>query len=85
MLGQQSHMNWTLASTIRVAVGGIAGIVGLLLALRDGKASIPITLPWSFGRHSGSEKPLLVPGLQNLENNCFLNVVLQVKLCYNIG
>ncbi|XP_061344595.1 ubiquitin carboxyl-terminal hydrolase 27 [Gastrolobium bilobum] len=77
MLGR-SHKNWKLASRIHVAVGGLVGIVGMiLLSLKDGKMVIPTSLPWSFGRDNRLEKSLLVPGLQNLENNCFLNVVLQ--------
>ncbi|KAJ1412913.1 Ubiquitin specific protease, conserved site [Sesbania bispinosa] len=75
MLGRgQTHTNWILASSIGVAVGGLMGI---LLALKDGKTAIPITLPWSFGRDNSLEKSFLVPGLHNLGNNCFLNVVLQ--------
>jgi len=63
-------------SWIGVTVGGLAGIVGAILALKDGKVGIPLT----FSSHnSSSDQSLFVPGLQNLQNNCFLNVVLQVK------
>ncbi|XP_057420847.1 ubiquitin carboxyl-terminal hydrolase 27 isoform X2 [Lotus japonicus] len=67
----------------QVAVGSIVGsIVGAIaiFALKETKAK---TLLWSSGtRRSNSsnldnKKPLLVPGLHNLRNNCFLNVVLQ--------
>ncbi|XP_014511633.1 ubiquitin carboxyl-terminal hydrolase 27 isoform X2 [Vigna radiata var. radiata] len=62
-------MNW-----IGVTVGGVVGVVGAILTLKDGKVGIPLT----FATHnSSSDKPLFVPGLQNLQNNCFLNVVLQ--------
>jgi len=64
-------MNW-----IGVTVGGVVGIVGAILTLKDGKVGIPLT----FATHNGSsDQSLSVPGLQNLQNNCFLNVVLQVK------
>jgi len=64
-------MNW-----IGVTVGGVVGVVGAILTLKDGKVGIPLT----FATHSsGSDKSLFVPGLQNLQNNCFLNVVLQVN------
>ncbi|XP_047181554.1 ubiquitin carboxyl-terminal hydrolase 27 isoform X1 [Vigna umbellata] len=62
-------MNW-----IGVTVGGVVGVVGAILTLKDGKVGIPLT----FATHnSSSDKSLFVPGLQNLQNNCFLNVVLQ--------
>lgn len=71
------RMNWTLPSTV---VAGLVGIVGAILALKDGKLVIPTSVPWPLATDDSSEKRLLVPGLQNLENNCFLNVVLQVKV-----
>ncbi|KAH1051214.1 hypothetical protein GYH30_021244 [Glycine max] len=70
---KENSMNW-----IGVTVGGLVGIVGAILALKDAKVAIPFTLPWSFATDNSSfEKSLFVPGLQNLQNNCFLNVVLQ--------
>ncbi|KAK7358886.1 hypothetical protein VNO77_00826 [Canavalia gladiata] len=71
------RLNENAMSWIGVTVGGFVSIVGAILALKDRKVDIPFTLPWSVGRDNGFEKPLLVPGLQNLHNNCFLNVVLQ--------
>lgn len=71
-----SHMNWVSASGFHLA--GLLGVVGLVLAIRDGKVGNLTSLPWFSERPSGSEKNWLVPGLQNLGNNCFLNVILQV-------
>lgn len=78
-LFNQSDINWTLSSTIRVAVTGIAAIIGIIVALKDNKSDKRIrSLGLGLGREDNTSiKSLLVPGLQNLENNCFLNVVLQ--------
>lgn len=73
-----SHINWPLASGFSVSVAALVSIVGAILAVRDGKMGILTSLPWSFGRSNRLEKSFFVPGLQNLGNNCFLNVVLQV-------
>lgn len=80
-LFNQSDINWTLSSTIRVAVTGIAAIIGIIVALKDNKSDKRIrSLGLGLGREDNTSiKSLLVPGLQNLENNCFLNVVLQVN------
>lgn len=52
-----------------------------------------ITFPWSAhgGKHASSDdkknrvgEDLKVPGLQNMGNNCFLNVVLQVMITADI-
>ncbi|KAK7318501.1 hypothetical protein RJT34_03203 [Clitoria ternatea] len=59
-------MNW-----IGATVGGLVGFVGVIFALKD-----PKTFSF-FARDNTSHKPLLLPGLHNLHNNCFLNVVLQ--------
>ncbi|XP_019462595.1 PREDICTED: ubiquitin carboxyl-terminal hydrolase 27 [Lupinus angustifolius] len=80
----QNHMmNWTQPFTIRVALAGLVGLVGAILAFKDGKLVIrlPIQFTSPFIRDNDNnnnfQKPLFVPGLQNLQNNCFLNVVLQ--------
>nr|DAD40103.1 TPA_asm: hypothetical protein HUJ06_014425 [Nelumbo nucifera] len=43
------------------------------------------SLPWLSVRKDGLEKLYFVAGLQNLGNNCFLNLVLQVKSMQAIG
>ncbi|KAG7987325.1 hypothetical protein I3843_03G127700 [Carya illinoinensis] len=68
-----SHVNWVSASGFQVAA--LLGVVGLILAIRDGKAGDLSSL--FSERTSRTEKLRLVPGLQNLGNNCFLNVILQ--------
>jgi ubiquitin C-terminal hydrolase len=73
--------NWTLSSTIRIALPTIATIAVITIALKDIKSPKRITFSGFHSRFfiPDSEKPLLIPGLQNLSNNCFLNVVLQVN------
>lgn len=66
-------------SLAAVAVGFGIGVAGLCKALHSG-----FTIPWVSSRSffSGSERVYYVGGLQNLGNNCFLNVILQVIILY---
>ncbi|GAU19681.1 hypothetical protein TSUD_78060 [Trifolium subterraneum] len=71
--------NWTLSSTIRISLPVIATIAVITIAFKEIKSPKRISFS-SFDSRlfiPNSDKPLLIPGLQNLSNNCFLNVVLQ--------
>ncbi|KAK1403790.1 Ubiquitin carboxyl-terminal hydrolase [Heracleum sosnowskyi] len=65
------------ASGIKVSLVSLLGAAGLILILKDGKARNFKILPWSSDENISEDKFLVVPGLQNLGNNCFLNVILQ--------
>lgn len=71
------------ASGIKVSLVSLLGAAGLILILKDGKGRSFKTLPCSSDRNTSEEKFLVVPGLQNLGNNCFLNVILQVLQCFS--
>lgn len=51
----------------------------LVFAIKDGKLNNLSLSSWTV-QASSSERLRLVPGLQNLGNNCFFNVILQVLL-----
>lgn len=65
---------------LHISVAGLLGIAGLVLAVKDNKMGNFGSLPWSSEGGIFSSELLLVPGLKNLGNNCFLNVILQVKM-----
>lgn len=69
------HMKWVSASGLL----GILGVAGFVLALKkDAKIGNLSGFSWLSEKENRLEKLCLVPGLQNLGNNCFLNVILQV-------
>ncbi|XP_015890994.1 ubiquitin carboxyl-terminal hydrolase 27 isoform X2 [Ziziphus jujuba] len=70
-----------LASTsgFHITVTGLLGITGFALAIiKEGKLRKLTSFQWfpNSKTHDPDNSPS-VPGLQNLENNCFLNVILQ--------
>lgn len=66
------------SSGIKISLVSLLGAAGLILVLKDGKARNFKILPWSSDENTSEDKFLVVPGLHNLGNNCFLNVILQV-------
>lgn len=69
--------NWISLSQFHL-LAGVLGVTGLVMAIRDGKFGFLRGLSQIPDRDDeSSESLVLVPGLQNLGNNCFLNVVLQ--------
>lgn len=80
-----SRSNLISSSGFHISVAGLLGIAGIVLALKDSKLSRLSSLDWLPKTDNGSPKLRLVPGLQNLGNNCFLNVILQVTLEYVVS
>ncbi|KAM6590680.1 hypothetical protein CsatA_013285 [Cannabis sativa] len=72
-----SRSSWVSASGFQISVAGILGIAGFVLALRDDKLGKLSTSQWLLPKSENPQNLRLVPGLQNLGNNCFLNVILQ--------
>ncbi|KAJ0040806.1 hypothetical protein Pint_27039 [Pistacia integerrima] len=71
--------SWVSASGFHISVAGLLGAAGFVFALKkDGKFGNFSGFPWLTERDTSLEKRVyLAPGLQNLGNNCFLNVILQ--------
>ncbi|XP_058179443.1 ubiquitin carboxyl-terminal hydrolase 27 isoform X2 [Rhododendron vialii] len=76
-LGTLPQVKWVSASGFHISLAGLLGVAGIIFALRDGKIRNFNCLPWSSDSDGSLEKKWVVPGLQNLGNNCFLNVILQ--------
>ncbi|KAB2597278.1 ubiquitin carboxyl-terminal hydrolase 27-like [Pyrus ussuriensis x Pyrus communis] len=82
LIGQfQRGLKIISGSSLISSVAALLGIAGgFVLALKGSKIGILNTLhlEWLPNTQTSSPKQLpLVPGLQNLGNNCFLNVILQ--------
>uniref|UniRef100_A0A7N0VAC9 ubiquitinyl hydrolase 1 n=1 Tax=Kalanchoe fedtschenkoi TaxID=63787 RepID=A0A7N0VAC9_KALFE len=78
-------MNLNSVPGLHLSVAAALTVGGLILALRELKMRSACSLPWLSGRGGGESGKLVlvVPGLQNLGNNCFLNVILQI-LCIQL-
>lgn len=74
-----SRINWVFNSGLKISVSvGVLGAVGVVFASKFRRY-----LDFSIlDQDTDSPRVWVVPGLQNLGNNCFLNVVLQVKIDY---
>ncbi|XP_062097401.1 ubiquitin carboxyl-terminal hydrolase 27 isoform X2 [Humulus lupulus] len=72
-----SRSNWVSASGFQISVAGLFGVAGFVLALRDGKLGKLSSSQWLLPKGENPQNLRLVPGLKNLGNNCFLNVILQ--------
>lgn len=64
---------------VATILGVGVGVAGLFMALQNCKNS-HFGIPWVSQPKDSSERIFYVGGLQNLGNNCFLNVILQVNL-----
>lgn len=76
-----SNIDWVSAYGSKLSAVTVLGVVGFLLAVRDGSMGNfnSLLLHSLSARNDSSKKIYFVPGLRNLGNNCFLNVVLQVN------
>ncbi|XP_077237400.1 ubiquitin-specific protease 27 [Tasmannia lanceolata] len=74
-------LNGPLVSQFHILVAGILavgmGVAGLLMTRRDVDVRWFRSLTWASEGRDSSKSLCVVAGLQNLGNNCFLNVILQ--------
>jgi hypothetical protein len=73
LLSQIKYTSSIIGHPVATAISLGAGLAGLCVAL-GGSASVP----WVSGTDGSPEIVCYVGGLDNLGNNCFLNVILQV-------
>lgn len=71
-----SKFNLVSSSGLRISISvGLLGAAGVVLAIKFKRYL-------EFSSSDASPRSWVVPGLENLGNNCFLNVVLQVSSAY---
>lgn len=79
-------MKWVSASKLNLSLVGLVGVAGFVFVLkRGGIVGSFGGLSLLFQRKNHLEAKYSVPGLQNLGNNCFLNVILQVPRFLVVG
>lgn len=81
-----SVKKWVSSNGLQLSVAASV-FAGLLFAAKDRKIGNFVTVgqQWLSDGLASSDKSWLVPGLQNLGNNCFLNVILQVQPVSALG
>lgn len=72
-----SQVCWLSASDFNLWVVGFLGVAALIFSISKGKMGNFSSLPWLSEKKSSLEELQWVPGLQNVGNNCFMNVILQ--------
>lgn len=76
---QGSRIIWVFNSGLKFSISvGVLGAVGIVLVIK-----VKRYLDFNISDQDvASPSFWVVPGLENLGNNCFLNVVLQVKIAF---